>query len=101
MLREETEVCGRCALHIQYFQTPFLKKKKRVLLARFDTLRASNVNMPKLCGCDFHISRRLRLCARGEDNAPPVKSNLSEKRDFYLDIVPGANTPALLPKNGV
>lgn len=73
-LREETKVCGRHSLHIHYFHT----LSKWIFLARYNTLRANDFNIPKLCDYDFNIFRQQSFWARKEDNALPAKSNLSE-----------------------
>lgn len=89
-LREETKVCDRCSLHIQYFQT----LSKWILLARYNTMPANNVNIPKLCGCNFHISRQLSFWAKKEDNA--LQLNLTGVKNvisiWILFCVP-ANLP--------
>lgn len=48
---------------------------------------ANNVNTAKLCGSNSHISPRLSDGSQGGGQCAPVKSNWSEKCDFYLDIV--------------
>lgn len=48
---------------------------------------ANNVNTAKLCGTNSHISPRLSDGSQGGGQCAPVKSNWSEKCDFYLDIV--------------
>lgn len=53
-LREEPQVCDGCSLHIQYFQT----LSKQILHARYNTAPANNVNIAKLCDCNFHICRQ-------------------------------------------
>lgn len=89
-LREETKVCDRCSLHIQCFQT----LSKWILLARYNTMAANNVNKPKLCGCNFHISRQLSFWAKKEDNA--LQLNLTGVKNvisiWILFCVP-ANLP--------
>lgn len=94
-LREETEVCGRCSLHIQCFQT----LSKWILHARYNTLCANNFNTLKLC--DFNILRQQSFRAREGGQSTPAKANLSEKCDFYLDIVLRASKLFLLPKNWI
>lgn len=89
-LGEETKVCDRCSLHTRYFQT----HSKWIPLARYNTVPANNVNIPKLCGCNFHISRQLSFGAKREDNA--LQLNLTGVKNvisiWILFYVP-ANLP--------
>lgn len=48
---------------------------------------ANNVNTAKFCGRRSHISPRQSGGRQGGGQCTPVKSNWSEKCDFYLDIV--------------
>lgn len=93
-LREEPQVCDGCSLHIQYFQT----LSKWILHARYNTMPANNVNIAKLCGCNFHICRQLSFGAKKEDNAlqlslTGVKNVISIWILFYVPT-----NPPLLPK---
>lgn len=94
-LREETKVCDRCSVHIRYFQT----LSKWIPLARYNTVPANNVNIPKLCGCNFHISRQSIFWAKKEDNT--LQLNLTGVKNlisiWILFRVP--TKPPLCPKN--